>query len=300
MKRLVPLIFTLPLLLTGCSSSTEEDPSAATTYSSTTNAQNETTETSATLSEGGGTIEGIVGREAGYDCEAIGDCSVMFTVESLEQIEQCNGTAWGERPEGTGLVKATILITTKPSPNDYDPTTFPIWTDWSALTKDGLNHDLPMSTWCDTGVPAGADWMNPVRLGDTERRVHLMDVPEGSTAIRLTALDGGRWEYPLPESTGQTQVSIEPQEPDTKSAPNSEVRTPQTRSSAPVPAPVPAPAVAPAPVVGFTGAPSVETPRVLDKQIASCGDPTMHQTGTTFFTDGTSGWTEACSSQMQQ
>lgn len=52
------------------------------------------------------------------------------------------------------------------------------------------------------------------------------------------------------------------------------------------------------PVIGFTGAPGQEAPQVMDKQIASCGDPSIHETGTTFFTDGTSGWTQQCASQM--
>lgn len=62
------------------------------------------------------------------------------------------------------------------------------------------------------------------------------------------------------------------------------------------PAAPPAPAAEP--VIGFTGAPGVDTPRVLDKTIESCGDPMMHETGTTFFTDGTSGWTQQCADQM--
>ena len=32
--------------------------------------------------------------------------------------------------------------------------------------------------------------------------------------------------------------------------------------------------------------------------IASCGDPALHQRGTTFYADGTSGWTEYCGSVM--
>ena len=51
-------------------------------------------------------------------------------------------------------------------------------------------------------------------------------------------------------------------------------------------------------MIGFTGAPGQEAPQVMDKQIASCGDPSIHETGTTFFTDGTSGWTQQCASQM--
>lgn len=36
----------------------------------------------------------------------------------------------------------------------------------------------------------------------------------------------------------------------------------------------------------------------MDKQISHCGSTTLHETGTTFFTDGTSGWTQTCASQM--
>ena len=54
----------------------------------------------------------------------------------------------------------------------------------------------------------------------------------------------------------------------------------------------------PDPVIGFTGAPSVDSPHVLDKEVSSCGDPSIHEPGTTFFTDGTSGWTSTCAAQM--
>ena len=52
------------------------------------------------------------------------------------------------------------------------------------------------------------------------------------------------------------------------------------------------------PVVGFTEAPGHGSPTPMNKTISSCGDPMMHQPGTTFFTDGTSGWTQECADQM--
>lgn len=36
----------------------------------------------------------------------------------------------------------------------------------------------------------------------------------------------------------------------------------------------------------------------MNKTVASCGDPALHETGTTFFTDGSSGWTQQCANQM--
>ena len=32
-------------------------------------------------------------------------------------------------------------------------------------------------------------------------------------------------------------------------------------------------------VIGVTGAPGQEAPQLMDKQIASCGDPSIHETG---------------------
>ena len=50
-------------------------------------------------------------------------------------------------------------------------------------------------------------------------------------------------------------------------------------------------------VIGHTEAPGQATPSVMNKTIASCGDPSLHETGTTFFTDGTSGWTQTCATK---
>ena len=78
--------------------------------------------------------------------------------------------------------------------------------------------------------------------------------------------------------------------------------TPSSTTSSADPTPSQEPAAAPAPAacgaVGYTAAPGHESPHCLGKQIASCGTAN-HQTGTTFFTDGTSGWTQTCQDQMQ-
>lgn len=59
-----------------------------------------------------------------------------------------------------------------------------------------------------------------------------------------------------------------------------------------------APASASCDAYGYTGAPGTENSRCLDKQIASCGDTSIHELGTTFFADGSSGWTQTCQSRM--
>lgn len=51
-------------------------------------------------------------------------------------------------------------------------------------------------------------------------------------------------------------------------------------------------------VVGITKAPGAEPAHCMDKQIDHCGSATM-QAGTTFFTDGSSGWTSYCAEVMR-
>lgn len=295
MKRLAPLILAVPLLLAGCNNTTPEVTNEPST-SSTSESARSTTKTAELkdLSEG---VEGQVGFRHGLDCSAVDECSLNFTVEELEVIDQCDDYVMSseDRLEGTHLVKATVLVETTDLGTGYAAGEFPIWADWSALTEDGTNVPLSSSAWCYNDN--SQQWQEQLHLGDTERRVHYMDVPDGATKIRLTeTLTSARWEFPAPEAAGE-ESSPTPNS-DHAAAPAPQPQAAAITSAAPAPAPTPAPGSAP--VVGFTGAPSVETPRVLDKQIASCGDPTIHQTGTTFFTDGTSGWTETCSSQMKQ
>lgn len=51
-------------------------------------------------------------------------------------------------------------------------------------------------------------------------------------------------------------------------------------------------------LVGSMGQPQFQGTSCLDKQVASCGDPGTMETGTTFFTDGSSGWTQQCANVM--
>ena len=138
------------------------------------------------------------GGEAGFDCVARGDCSVLFTVEAMDVLDTCPGYVLDTSPAGTSLVRLPVLIKTQPSDFEYDPATFAIWSDWSAQTQEGVNQPLPASTWCAN--PEGETrWMEPIHVGDTVRHVHLMDVPVGATEIRLTETNvGSRWTFPAP------------------------------------------------------------------------------------------------------
>ena len=54
------------------------------------------------------------------------------------------------------------------------------------------------------------------------------------------------------------------------------------------------------PVIGMTEAPGAAQPTIINKTIERCGEVGVHETGSTFFTDGTTGWTEQCASSMMQ
>lgn len=103
------------------------------------------------------------------------------------------------------------------------------------------------------------------------------------------------------DTPGATEVTVTTTVPSpTATSPDPTSSAPEATTAAGNPAANPEPAAGSAPcgAVGITAAPGIESPHCLGKQIASCGDASIHQTGTTFFTDGTSGWTADCQAQM--
>ena len=62
--------------------------------------------------------------------------------------------------------------------------------------------------------------------------------------------------------------------------------------------PAPAAGQGTAPLIGHTEAPGQVSATPMNKTLSHCGDIHLHQVGTSFFTDGTSGWTQTCYSQM--
>lgn len=254
------------------------------------------------LTEG---VPGEVGFQHGLDCTDVDDCSVFFTVEELTQLNECDGYLMEDWPEDKNLIKATIRITTKESTDEFfTPGDFPVSARWSALMDDGVNKSLSSSDSCfneDTDP-----WERPLQTGDTEIRTHYMEVPKDATALRLTdRRNGARWEFdlstqlkkassPTSSPAPAQQDNVRAEQPAVAEAPSHETPIQQ----APIEETPVDNAPAATPVRGFTGAPSASVIEELDKTISHCGDPSLHQTGTTFFTDGTTGWTENCSAEM--
>lgn len=281
----LPVLALTSLALISCDSSSNEaasgDSSAAATP---------TTTAEPSLIPMGGTTKGEIGKVHGTDCVAPGDCSITFKVSELTRVSSCTDSL-GQITNGNLIhVNGTISSKTETRNPNFIIDTWPVFAQWSTVGADGIDMPIEISYSCLPETGNRGTWKQEIRPGDTRAFNQYMEIPEGAETLRITDQlnGGGRWEFSIPaESDGPRQSDSAPEPTIQKDAP----------SALSMP-PVEHPAPAPAPVVGITGAPSVETVRQLDKSIASCGDPRIHQTGTTFFTDGTSGWTENCASQM--
>lgn len=179
--------------------------------------------------------------------------------------------------------------------------------DQTYSTIDSL-YEIPGNPECNEELQPG--------FSDEMRWVYLIPKDSEITRFQFKEINDdfdGEYSYiDLSKATAQTSAA---QPSPSVSEPTSATAEPGSNNAAPVPsaAPTPAPTLAPAPepaaqtpapaapvapVIGYTEAPGIAQPTAMNKTIQSCGDPTIHQTGTTFFTDGTSGWTQQCSAQM--
>ncbi|HHU66662.1 hypothetical protein [Corynebacterium sp.] len=241
-----------------------------------------------------GPITGVVGKQHGTDCADDGECSVYFTVDQLRLMDTCTDSITGDIVEGPFIdLHATVTTAESPVTPEFDSAMWTLLTGWSILDASGNDVPIQIESACLPDTGWRGTWEQETFPGDTRQTEQRYRIPTDAQTLRLTdSFNKSRWEFDLPE-VPVAQVESTPNPTPPTPAP---VFTPD-----PVPAPVPAPeptTEAPAPVIGFTGAPGVDTPRILDKTIASCGDPMMYETGTTFFTDGTSGWTQECANQM--
>lgn len=176
---------------------------------------------------------------------------------------------------------------------------------WAAVTEDDRRTNLMSEAYCH-GSPTESD-LRAEFPGYSATGVAYLPVPENTREIHFAVARDEFVILPL-DLAEAADTAEEPgapapeqpveQAPVATAAPSAPAQAPLAPEPAPAPPPVEAPAAPSSPVQGFTGAPGVDPIRELDKTISSCGDPSMHQTGTTFFTDGTSGWTQQCSDQM--
>ena len=132
---------------------------------------------------------------------------------------------------------------------------------------------------CTSDLPSQ---FNQMTAGEKRRAAVTVEAPVGAQEMiyNTNLIEGAepvRWDI-ADEVAGMEAVSPEDQSATSTREPADEAE--------------------PAGVVGMTGAPGHDTPKPLDKAVSHCGDPRSMESGTTFFTDGTTGWTQGCADVM--
>ena len=222
-----------------------------------------------------------VGDTLPVGCDG-GECQGSLEVEEILLGGQCAAGGDAAVAEGETLVQVRGVLSAEGGEVRMDA---PVVWDKENFKNTGKPADA-----CEK--PSGYEpWSTGASAGEKVRVYGAYAVPKGAVAL---GIEGAKFDLAEVGKGSATPASAATRDTGSADAPASEASaTVVTEQTLP-----PAEAEPAEPVIGFTEAPGNEAPHVMDKQIASCGDPSIHETGTTFFTDGTSGWTQQCASQM--
>ena len=276
MKRIISAtLASCVLLLAGCSDTTDHAEETATQETTTEEAKPEFAE---------------IGDTIPVDC-AGNECLGELKVEKIQLGGECEVPLFAEdAPEGMQLVQISgVLTATKEVTDDTGaelgvvPETPVTW------DSEGFKTTAEWAEFCD--IPQQQELWNflPAKMGEKVRIYGSFLIPQGAEELGIA---NSKFDFSKGEAAEEATTSESTSEQTTeKSEQPAEETTVEQLPAAPV-------EPEEDPVVGYTEAPGQEEPHVMEKQIASCGDPSIHETGTTFFTDGTSGWTENCAAQM--
>lgn len=177
----------------------------------------------------------------------------------------------------------------KPTPGmDYR---FNALADPQAITDDGFTQPVKIGFKCAEADDGATLWHDGVEPGEKKKVYGRFVTPD---AVKQIEIEGHIFD--LPDSESNTPVAKQDKAPHPTLPASPDDAAPE----------VPAAAGA-SPVDPLDQIPADHPNREAIEQslresagktIDHCGDPGMHETGTTFFTDGTSGWTQECASQM--
>lgn len=288
------------LALSSCAGVESSDLESVAENTSTTEAT--TTESQAKVLEAGDSFD--------VPCSSV-DQTTCMTVKIAET--DSNGTC--STYEGNIGGRFVVLELEATMPEDADPDfTSPFrQSPWRASTTGNEISSVYTEGMCEGGETIlnlmdefpgySAKGTAYIEVEDDVDVIHF-DINSGSD-VRINVASTGESEHAASRSGSPTsesgQSQSNPEVPDSIEVSVIGDPLPMPLTSTPEPQSVPAPADQPRqpePVIGYTEAPGQTDPYVMDKQIQSCGDISIHQTGTTFFTDGTTGWTEQCANQM--
>lgn len=277
MKRAITAVLTASaLFLAGCSDSSDTAPE--------TSVQETTTDAQPEFAQVGDTVP--------VDCVG-SECAGEFKVEEIQLGQECKVPLVAEEiPDDMQLVQISgILTATKQITDDQGgeigvaPNIIEVWDSENFKTTGEWGGG------CD--IPRGYEQWASVRakMGEKVRMYGSFLIAKDA---KVLGIGNAKFDLTKIEASPSTSAAAA-STPDEAHSAEEELSVQSSAPAAPV-----APAEEPAhePVIGYTEAPGQVEPHVMEKQIASCGDPSIHETGTTFFTDGTSGWTQNCASQM--
>ncbi|QDM57099.1 lipoprotein [Rhodococcus phage Whack] len=175
------------------------------------------------------------------------------------------------------------------TPADYKEQTFVRTTerDFSEVTSAGVTKDVSIDN--DICIADRDEFMNAFTASSKYEGWILLDVSDPASKLIY------RPQYSLGGPSYQVVDLATVADGQPTAAPVTPVE-PTVAETAPAWTPVETPSVqlAPEPPTGYTGAPIGEPAPLTGKVIDHCMSDPMYQTGTTMFTDGTTGWTQEC------
>lgn len=270
--------------------------------------EEETTQSAETTTSEASNEFAAVGDTIPADC-ATGDCLGQLQVTEILVGQQCKVVdeflGAPEVPAGKKLVQISGIqeaTTEKTDPATGEP--LRMMADWpETWDKDGFKTSAdPMAGCVD---PDGYEpWGSVSAKGEKMRVYGTFLIPQDNDVLGIgkSRFDLAKAESASPSSSAPSSTAAEESKEKTllpQGGGNAPAVSPQSQPAVAEQAPVQASIAeqSPEPVIGYTEAPGQVAPQPMEKTIASCGDATM-EIGTTFFTDGTSGWTQQCANQM--
>ncbi|MBU4616637.1 hypothetical protein [Prescottella equi] len=264
------------LALTACSSPAGDTETLQTASSSTSTAP--TAAAPPVLKKG-------IGEAAWWGCDSSGEtkgCDIQFRVNAITRGEQCprNAGQYGVQ-DNEEVVRVDLEVDTADAFKRPEISPFLLFPDnWSITGSDGFRVSGPdVAIECDVDANLLYRELEP---GVKQRASVPFVAPKGSTTVTLTK-QGYGFEWEIPETTSTADAVPTPVPLTSAGAPSSASQVVETALPAPSPDPV-----------GFTGAPNGSPAPLIGKTIDYCMTDPSYQTGTTMFTDGTTGWTQHC------
>lgn len=223
-----------------------------------------------------GPIELEIGETANLTKSVNGPRDIDVTVTDISVATECRHglNDWHDdyTHEGGYFVQVSGGIDVRSSPQDFSVP------QWAAADADRNVIEVAPASECAETDEAGVQTFNDLVMPGTKAKAveeYWVDTLPSYWFLNEPSEDHA-FSWPVPQDV-------------TGSTPASGTTTPEPSAAALATNDC---------LVGSYGQPQFQGTQCLDKTVSSCGDPATMESGTTFFTDGTSGWTQQCANEM--